>query len=112
MNTHHITVTEKGKQFWAECNGITVTTADSAMNAAQTLIEGLRPSLHNSAAFFVVNKTEPHMAEQGTHTFIVYELCGRCKKRDFQDSTGCHMPAQLNQQGEWQCERFNQGVTP
>ena len=116
MTTHTITVTENGSQFWAECNGTTVTTAVSPIVTAQTLLEGMRADLHSAAHFFLVDKTEPHIAEQGTHTFIAYELCGKCKKRNFKDATGCHMPTETNQQGEWQCNRFsknsNQGVTP
>jgi len=109
MNTHTITVTEKAGQYWASYNGITVTTADSPMTTVQTLLEGLRPSLHSGAHFYLVNKTPPHQAGQGTHTFIAYQLCGKCKKRDFDNHTGCHMPTVFSPAvGDWLCNRFTQ----
>lgn len=111
MNTHTITVTQKADQFWASYNGISVTTADSAMSTAQLLLEGLRPSLHNAASYYLVDKTEPHQAQQGTYNFKIYELCRLCKKRDFDDHTGCHMPTVFTPGvGDWLCNRFNNSI--
>lgn len=106
INTYHITVIKKNAQYWAELDGIAVTTADSAWTTAQALVQALTVDAHQASNNFIVDKTSEDNQAQGPWQFIAYRLCSKCKKREFDTAAGCHVPAE-QPDGTWQCNRFN-----
>ncbi len=111
---HDITVIKQGGQYWAECPPLSCTVDSGPMPAAQTLLAMMQVDLHQACHFFLTDKTHESCWENGPWHYRAHELCGKCKKREFDNAIGCACPTvNTDKPGDWTCNRYHiQKVTP